>query len=146
MHKSWSASKPIRVRLHIPSMSQFLIPSKNGSNAFLWNCLHITLKDAAHKNSDLDGICKRGLSEWKIKIVCGFGLLLSADEVWGKVNVFRSVVCPRGGGLCMMSLPVQAGLCPGVSVWGGSLSLGGAFLSKGGTSHLHGQRPPPRVQ
>ena len=25
-------------------MSQFLVPSKNGLNALLWSCLHITLK------------------------------------------------------------------------------------------------------
>ena len=47
-----------------------------------------------------------------------------AKEVWGNVIFSQASVCPQGG-LCMMSLPAQGGLCPvAVSVGVGSLCPG----------------------
>ena len=39
-----SDNRELRLRLHGPPMSLFFVPFKNGFNAVLWCCLHITSK------------------------------------------------------------------------------------------------------
>ena len=39
-----SDNRELRLRLHVPPMSLFFVPFKNGFNAVLWRCLHITSK------------------------------------------------------------------------------------------------------
>ena len=39
-----SDNRELRLRLHVPPMSLFFVPFKNGFNAVLWCCLHITSK------------------------------------------------------------------------------------------------------
>ena len=51
------------------STSPFFVPFKNGFNAILWCCLHITSKrtDAAYENGDIDGTCKQALKSAEIE-------------------------------------------------------------------------------
>ena len=53
--------------LHVMFFTPFFLPFKNGLNAFLWWCLHMTLKyvkkikGAADKNGAKNGTCKPSL-------------------------------------------------------------------------------------
>ena len=45
------------LRLHVPSMSPFSVPFKNGFDA-AWTCNVKNIKLSAYKNGDVDGTCK----------------------------------------------------------------------------------------
>ena len=63
--RCYCSNEIVRLCLYILSMSPFFVPFRNGFKADLWRYLHVMskkIKGAAHKNGDIDGMCKQALS------------------------------------------------------------------------------------